>query len=46
MNTTVSSKGQIVLPAEIRQKDGIEAGQKFEGSDLSTCQVARQKCDR
>jgi AbrB family looped-hinge helix DNA binding protein len=30
MITTVSSKGQIVLPAEIRQQDGIEAGQQFE----------------
>ncbi len=30
MKTTVSTKGQIVLPAEIRQRDGIEAGQEFE----------------
>ena len=30
MTTTVSSKGQIVLPAEIRQQDGIEPGQEFE----------------
>lgn len=30
MKTTVSSKGQIVLPAEIRRRDGIEAGQEFE----------------
>jgi AbrB family looped-hinge helix DNA binding protein len=30
MKTTVSSKGQIVLPAEIRQRDRIEAGQEFE----------------
>ena len=30
MRTTVSSKGQIVLPAEIRQEDGIVAGQEFE----------------
>ena len=30
MTTRVSSKGQIVLPAEMRQKDGIEAGQEFE----------------
>jgi AbrB family looped-hinge helix DNA binding protein len=30
VKTTVSSKGQIVLPAELRQKDGIEAGQEFE----------------
>jgi AbrB family looped-hinge helix DNA binding protein len=25
----VSSNGQIVLPAELRQQDGIEAGQQF-----------------
>jgi AbrB family looped-hinge helix DNA binding protein len=30
MKTTVSTKGQIVLPAEIRLQDGIEPGQEFE----------------
>lgn len=30
MTTTVSSKGQIVLPAEIRQQDGIKPGQEFD----------------
>jgi AbrB family looped-hinge helix DNA binding protein len=30
MITTVSSKGQIVLPAELRKQDGVESGQKFE----------------
>lgn len=30
MTTAISSKGQIVLPAEIRRMDGIEAGQRFE----------------
>lgn len=30
MTTTVSSKGQIVLPAEIREQDGIAPGQQFE----------------
>src|ERR1700745_2165033 len=30
MRTTVSSKGQIVLPAEIRKQDRIETGQEFE----------------
>lgn len=29
MKTTISSKGQIVLPAEIRQQDRIEAGEEF-----------------
>jgi AbrB family looped-hinge helix DNA binding protein len=30
MTTRVSSKGQIVLPAEIRKQDGIAAGEQFE----------------
>lgn len=30
MKTTVSSKGQIVLPADLRRLDGIEAGQEFD----------------
>ena len=30
MKTTVSSKGQIVLPAEFRQVDRIEPGQVFD----------------
>ena len=30
MKTTVSSKGQIVLPAEIRHMDRIEPGQEFD----------------
>jgi len=30
MTTTVSASGQIVLPAEIRQQDRIEAGQESE----------------
>ena len=30
MTTLVSTKGQIILPAEIRRLDGIEPGQEFE----------------
>ena len=30
MKTTVSSKGQIVLPAELREQDEIKPGQRFE----------------
>jgi AbrB family looped-hinge helix DNA binding protein len=30
MTTTVSTKGQIVLPAEFRMQDGIEPGQEFD----------------
>ena len=30
MKTKVSSKGQIVLPAELRRQDRVEGGQEFE----------------
>ena len=30
MTTTVSTKGEIILPAKIRAQDGIEPGQRFE----------------
>jgi AbrB family looped-hinge helix DNA binding protein len=30
MRTRISSKGQVVLPAELRQQDGVEPGQEFE----------------
>ncbi len=30
MRTKVSTKGQIVVPRELREQDGIEAGQEFE----------------
>jgi len=30
MKTRISSKGQLVLPAELRQKDGIKPGQQFD----------------
>lgn len=30
MKTRVSSKGQIVLPAEVRRLDHVESGQEFE----------------
>lgn len=29
MRTTVSTKGQIIIPAEIRREDEIESGQEF-----------------
>ncbi len=29
MTTSISSKGQIVLPAAIRHRDGIMAGEEF-----------------
>lgn len=30
MRTTISTKGQIVLPAELRAADGIKPGEEFE----------------
>ena len=30
MKTTVSSKGQIVLPADLRRRDDIRPGQQFQ----------------
>jgi AbrB family looped-hinge helix DNA binding protein len=30
MKTAVSTKGQIVIPAELRRQDDIETGQEFE----------------
>ena len=36
MRTRVSTKGQIVLPAELREQDGIEAGQEFEVERLGS----------
>jgi AbrB family looped-hinge helix DNA binding protein len=30
MKTTISSKGQIVLPADFRRQDDVEPGQEFE----------------
>ncbi len=34
MITTVSTKGQIILPAEVRKQDGIEPGRQFEVEHL------------
>jgi AbrB family looped-hinge helix DNA binding protein len=30
VKTTISTKGQLILPAEIRQQDQIEPGQEFD----------------
>jgi AbrB family looped-hinge helix DNA binding protein len=30
MTTTMSSKGQVVLPAELRQRDDIRPGERFD----------------
>lgn len=38
MNTVVSSRGQIALPAELRQQDRILPGQQFDIKRLETGQ--------
>jgi len=30
METTISSKGQVVLPSELRKRDELRAGQRFD----------------
>jgi AbrB family looped-hinge helix DNA binding protein len=30
VKTTISTKGQLVIPSEIREQDGIEPGQQFD----------------
>ena len=44
MVTIVSSKGQIVLPVEIRKQDDIQAGQRFgiERIDRGEYRLVRQ----
>ena len=48
MKTTVSSKGQIVLPAEFRQMDRIEPGQEFdvERLDRGEYRLVRRRARR
>lgn len=36
MRTKISSKGQIVLPAELRRQDRIRAGQQFDVQRVRT----------
>lgn len=43
MRTTLSSKGQIVLPAEIREQDHIQPGQQFEVERLQSGEYLLKK---
>jgi len=43
MKTTVSRKGQIVLPAELRQQEGIRAGQQFSLEGLNAGEYLRRR---
>ena len=44
MKTTVSTKGQIILPAEIRRQDAIEAGQEFEVERIDRGEYRLVRC--
>jgi AbrB family looped-hinge helix DNA binding protein len=44
MKTRVSSKGQIVLPAEFRLEDRIEAGQEFEVERVDRGEYRLKRC--
>ena len=45
MKTKVSSKGQIVLPAELRHMDGVEEGQEFAVERLDRGLYRLKRCD-
>jgi AbrB family looped-hinge helix DNA binding protein len=45
MKTTVSSKGQIVLPAELREVDAIHPGQQFSIERVEKGQYLLRKID-
>jgi AbrB family looped-hinge helix DNA binding protein len=44
MKITVSSKGQIVLPAAVRRQDRVEAGQQFEVERLDCGEYRLKRC--
>ena len=44
MKTTVSTKGQIVLPAELRKEDDIEPGQEFELERIDRGEYRLTRC--
>ncbi|MBV8189834.1 MAG: AbrB/MazE/SpoVT family DNA-binding domain-containing protein [Alphaproteobacteria bacterium] len=44
MKTTISSKGQLVLPAAIRQQDDIQPGQEFEIERLDRGDYRLRRC--
>jgi AbrB family looped-hinge helix DNA binding protein len=44
MTTLVSTKGQIILPAEFRRRDGIEPGQEFEVERIDRGEYRLVRC--
>ncbi len=45
MKTTVSTKGQIVFPAAMRQRDGIKPGQQFEIERIDRGEYRLVRCE-
>jgi len=43
MTTTISSKGQIVIPAEIRRRHGLHAGDELVVEDTPVAITIRKK---
>jgi len=43
MKTTVSTKGEIILPAELRQRDRIEPGPEFEVESIDRGEYRRKR---
>lgn len=46
MRTVISTKGQVVLPAELRRQDGIEPGQAFEVERLDAGEYRLVRIER
>ena len=46
MKIIISSNGRIVLPADIRRQDGIEAGQEFEFERLDRGEYRLKRKER
>lgn len=44
MRTTVSTKGQIVLPTELRREDDIRPGQQFEVERIDRGEYRLVRC--
>jgi AbrB family looped-hinge helix DNA binding protein len=44
MRTRISSKGRIVLPAELRRRDGVEPGQEFEITRVAAGEYRLVRC--
>jgi AbrB family looped-hinge helix DNA binding protein len=46
MRITVSRKGQIVIPADIRRRDDIRAGQRFKIERIARGDYRVKRCQR